>query len=193
MDHTHHKMEQGHGVNSMEAIKEVKTAKRTVETAVRLYGPANITSVLDRETYADKLAKIAEKLEIYFEKTDEVIEKLEALKSVETEEDIDKTLSEISEISDTLVDKVTKNEINVKKKIEQIIKNSSLENLSTQFKENVVNSSQSTLSTMSALSTLSQKISDYCEAGPFMTHLPQFVYSAKYVTRQYQKKLPEFG
>ena len=183
-------MEQGHGVNSMEAIKEVKTAKRTVETAVRLYGPANITSVLDRETYADKLAKIAEKLEIYFEKTDEVIEKLEALKSVETEEDIDKTLSEISEISDTLVDKVTKNEINVKKKIEQIIQISSNDNLSPQFKEDVANSSQPPLST---LSTLSQKISDYCEAGPFMTHLPQFVYSAKYVTRQYQKKLPEFG
>jgi len=40
---------------------------------------------------------------------------------------------------------------------------------------------------------LDQLIKDYDQRGPFLTHLPQFIYLAKYAIKQYQKKLPEFG
>ena len=36
-------------------MKEVKSAKRSVDTAIRMFGPANITSILDRDIFVDKL------------------------------------------------------------------------------------------------------------------------------------------
>ena len=40
---------------------------------------------------------------------------------------------------------------------------------------------------------LSHKIEEYCETGPFLTHLPEFVHAIKYIISQYKKKLPIFG
>ena len=39
-------------------LKELKSAKRGVDLAIRLFRPANVTSILDRETFVDKLAAI---------------------------------------------------------------------------------------------------------------------------------------
>ena len=39
-------------------LKELKSAKRAVDLAIRLFRPANVTSILDRETFVDKLAAI---------------------------------------------------------------------------------------------------------------------------------------
>jgi len=44
-----------------------------------------------------------------------------------------------------------------------------------------------------AIEDLSTKIRNYNEAGPFLTHLPEFIAGTKGAVAQYQKKLPEFG
>ena len=64
-------------------LREVKSAKRSVETGIRMFGPANITSILDRDTFAKKLGEITAKLERYMEKSEEVIDELEALKDLQ--------------------------------------------------------------------------------------------------------------
>ena len=154
-----------------ELLKEVKVSQRSVEMAIRLYGPANITSILDRDTYVDKLSKITEKLEVFLEKAC----KLEDLNSCDN----------ISKVSEDLIEKVTRNENEVKKKIECLIRNRGDPSLSKQHAGETKPNEN--------ISSLSKKIEDYCEAGPFMTHLPHFVYLIKYVVNQYQKKHPEFG
>jgi hypothetical protein len=176
-------------------MKEVKSAKRSVETAIRMFGPTNITSILDRDTYHQKLQAISTKLEIYIQKANEVIEEIEEIKGSELETEISQNVAEINAISDGIFKKVNDNESDVKKKVEDII------NLSEDKKSYEGTSgipSKSVLKTESKTSNktftiLSNKIDEYCEAGPFLTHLPQFVYGAKYVISQYQKKLPEFG
>ena len=93
---------------SAELMKEVKVAKQAVERAIRVYGPPNINSILDKDTYVDKLGSISAKLDAYFEKSDEVVETLEGLKGSEFETDIQKTIDEIEETSQALINKVTK-------------------------------------------------------------------------------------
>ena len=39
---------------------------------------------------------------------------------------------------------------------------------------------------------LGEMISEYNEVGPYLTHLPQYVFGVKYLINQYRKKLPEF-
>ena len=182
-------MEQEQGVRSLNLLKEIKVAQRSVETSIRIYGPANITSMLDKNTYAEKLARISEKLEVFLEKADEVKDKLDSLEKLESKEAIDNGKRSINDISNALVEKVTKNELEVKKKIEGLIKasngspnTSDLSTIEDQAEKTAPNTS-----------TLSRKIDAYDEAGPFMTHLPHFVYLIKYIVSQYQKKLPEFG
>ena len=106
----------------MEKLKEVKSAKRAVETAVKLFGPTNVTSILDRETFGDKLATITTKLETYLEKSEEVIEELEELRESETETECDKTIEEINTLTDAIIQKVNDNEHAVKKKIEEVVR-----------------------------------------------------------------------
>ena len=104
------------------SLKEVKSAKRAVETAVKLFGPTNVTSILDRETFGDKLATITTKLETYLEKSEEVIEELEELRESETETECDKTIEEINTLTDAIIQKVNDNEHAVKKKIEEVVR-----------------------------------------------------------------------
>ena len=73
-------------------MKEVKSAKRSVETAIKMFGPTNITSILDRDTYHPKLQAISTKLEIYIQKADEVLEEIEELKGCEPETEIIKKI-----------------------------------------------------------------------------------------------------
>ena len=40
---------------------------------------------------------------------------------------------------------------------------------------------------------LSANISEYCEDGPFLTHLPEFRNLVKFIIDQYEKKLPAYG
>ena len=42
-------------------------------------------------------------------------------------------------------------------------------------------------------SNLFNKILNYSENGVYLTHLPQFIETSKYIINQYQKKLPVFG
>ena len=176
-------------------MKEVKSAKRSVETAIRMFGPTNITSILDRDTYHQNLRAISTKLEIYIQRADEVIEELNGC---EPETEITKEVAEIESNSDAIIKKVNENESDVKKKMEEIIKEFNSSDSKKSYSGPSDISVERILITEAktsniALSTLSKKIDEYCEAGPFITHLPQFVYGLKYVIRQYQKKLPEFG
>ena len=179
-------------------MKEVNSSKRSVETAIRMFGPANITSILDRDTYYQKLQAISTKLEFYIQTAVEVIEELEDLKGCEPETEIIKKVKEIDAISDAIFKKVNDNESDVKKKMEEIIKEFNLgkDKQSCSGKSDIsvkgVLNIQSETSNKTR-STLSNKMDEYCELGPFLTHLPHFVYAAKYFISQYQKKLPEFG
>ena len=57
-------MEGEQEVRSLKLLEEIKVDQRSVETSIRIYGPANITSLLDMNTYAEKLSRISEKLEV---------------------------------------------------------------------------------------------------------------------------------
>eukprot|EP00092_Neocalanus_flemingeri_P023190 GFUD01025147.1.p1 GENE.GFUD01025147.1~~GFUD01025147.1.p1 ORF type:complete len:239 (+),score=97.38 GFUD01025147.1:61-777(+) len=105
-------------------MKEVRSAKREVESAIRLFGPANITSILDHGTFGDKLAAITVKLEMYMKKTEDVIEELEELKDSKegTETECDRRVDEINTLTEVIVKKVNDNECEVKKKIEAVIR-----------------------------------------------------------------------
>ena len=176
-------------------MKKLMSAKRSVETAIRMFGPANITSILDRDTYYQKLQAISTKLEIYIQKADEVLEEIEELKGCEPETEIIKKVREIDAISNTIIKKVNDNESDVKKRMEEIINLSEDKKFYSERSDipaKRVLQPQSEASNKT-ISTLSNKIDEYCEAGPFLTHLPHFVYGLKYIIRQYQKKLPEFG
>ena len=61
---------------NVKKLKEIKSAKRRVESAIMLFGPANITSILDRKTFVDNLASIKTKLEEYIEKANKEVEEL---------------------------------------------------------------------------------------------------------------------
>ena len=182
-------MEGEQEVRSLKLLEEIKVDQRSVETSIRIYGPANITSLLDMNTYAEKLSRISEKLEVFLEKADEVKDKLDILEKLESKETIDNGKRSINDISNELVEKVTKNELEVKKKIECLIKASN----GSPNKSNLSPTEEQEEKTAANISSLSRKIYAFCEAGPFLTHLPQFVYLIKYIVSQYQKKLPEFG
>ena len=163
-----------------------------------MFGPTNITSILDRDTYHQKLRAISAKLEMFIQKADEVIEEIKELKGCEPETQIPKKVAEVDSITDAIIKKVNDNEYAVKKKMEEIIKEFISSNVKKSYSEPSEFSMERLSKTKSktsnkALSILSNKINEYCEAGPFVTHLPQFVYGLKYVIRQYQMKLPEFG
>ena len=187
-------MEEGSRI--VDLMKEVKSAKRAVERAIRIYGPDNIDSILDKETYEEKLEKITAKLETFLEKADEGIDMLDELKGSEPNIAIDKKIEEIKSCSQAIENKVQQNESEVKKKIREVMEESSnskssdlgSSTISSTKRLNTNNSSSSR-----KITDLTQKINNYNEAGPFLTHLPQFVFAAKHVIKQYQKKLPEFG
>ena len=103
-------------------LKEVKSAKRSVETGIRMFGPANITSILDKDTFAKKLGEITTKLESYMEKSEVVIDELEALKDLteEAEEECDKMIDEINNLTDDIIKQVNDNEHQVKMKIDPV-------------------------------------------------------------------------
>merc|ERR1712106_744036 len=117
------------GTNTMDyeaanrRVKEVKSAKRSVETSIRMFGPANITSILDRDTFAKKLAIITTKLEMYMEKAEEVIEELDEVEKIKGETDGEYAIKidEINSLTDDIIKKVNDNENEVKKKILEII------------------------------------------------------------------------
>jgi hypothetical protein len=102
-------------------MNEVKSAKRSVETGIRMFGPVNITSILDKDNFAKKLAEITAKLEMYMDKSEEVIEELEELKDLKAEEECDKLIEEINNLTADIMKKVNDNEHQVKMKIEQVI------------------------------------------------------------------------
>jgi hypothetical protein len=104
-------------------LKEVKFAKRSVETGIRMFGASNITSILDRDTFSKRLGEITTKLEMYMDKSEEVIEELEELKDLndEAEGEFDTMIDEINNLTDDIIKKVNDNEHQVKKKIEQVI------------------------------------------------------------------------
>ena len=64
-------------------LKEVKSAKKDVETAIRLFGPASVTNIQEREMFGDKLAAITKKLETYIENAQVIIAELEDLRDRE--------------------------------------------------------------------------------------------------------------
>merc|ERR1712106_746259 len=117
------------GTNTMDyeaanrRVKEVKSAKRSVETSIRMFGPANITSILDRDTFAKKLAIITTKLEMYMEKAEEVIEELDEVEKIKGETDGEYAIKidEINSLTDDIFKKVNDNENEVKKRILEII------------------------------------------------------------------------
>ena len=45
----------------------------------------------------------------------------------------------------------------------------------------------------SARSKLSDRIAEYCEIGPFLLHLPQFIATVLFTLKHYQEKLPTIG
>ena len=181
--------------NNNKKLKEVKSSKRSVESAIKLFGPANVTSILDRDTYGHKLALITTRLETYLEKSGEAIEELEELRNDETEIECDKKIDDINILTEAIIKKVNDNEGAVKKKIEEVIRN--YEDNRNSSKPSEMPKSQSsrmgTTENTQDHSQLSDKIAEYCETGPFLTHLPQFIFGAKYVISQYQKKIPIFG
>ena len=127
-----------------------------------------------------------------------MIEEIKELKGCEPETQIPKKVVEVDSITDAIIKKVNDNEYDVKKKMEEILEefNSSDDKKSysepSDFSMERLFKPKSKTSNK-ALSILSNKINDYCEAGPFLTHLPQFVYGLEYIIRQYHKKLPENG
>ena len=56
---------------------KIKRARNKVESKLLLFGPNNITSILDKDTYATKLQDIAE---TYLEISEEILQGLEDLK-----------------------------------------------------------------------------------------------------------------
>ena len=190
----------------MPLLTELKSAKRVVESAIRLFGPANVTSILDRHTFADRLVVITTKLETYIEKAEEVITELEELKvsEVETEINCQRKIDEVNILTEAIIKKVNDNEYEVKMKIEEVIRefeaNKDKSSLSStadipepsQLPRNEYSKTNQTEKPREH-STLSKKIEEYDETGPFLTHLPEFIYLIKYVISQYQKKLPLFG
>jgi predicted nuclease with TOPRIM domain len=168
---------------------EWKAAKRRLESAIRIFGPDNVTSITDKETFGYKLASITRKLEIFIEKSQEVIDELEKLrdKDAETETEFVTGIDEINSFTEVIINKVNDNESKVKKKMEEVIKE--FEN-----NRNVMISSKTEFPLVqSSCSKLSVKIAEYCEIGPFLTHRPQFLSAAKYIIGQYQEKLPTVG
>ena len=121
---------------------------------------------------------------------------MEELSNCDTESDCRGKIDEINNITDEIINQVNDNDSEVKRKIEAIIDN--FENSKdtspgepSKFSESPSNQIHKTDSSVNP--ALSSKIAEYCETGPFLTHLSQFIYAAQYVINQYQKKLPIFG
>ena len=190
-------------------LKELKSAKKGVDLAIRMFRPANVTSILDRDTFVDKLAAITQKLENYIEKAEDVIEELEKLRDpkVATETEFGKYVDEINSLTEDIIKKVHDNESEIKKKIEKIIAasedsrdqkpeaSSSINETNSKAPQSARKKSTKTDQTEKPPdhSSLSDKIAEYCETGPFLTNLPEFIYTCKFIVNQYQKKNPIFG
>ena len=186
----------------MDVQKEWKSAKRHVLTALRLFGPDNITSITDFDTLNDKFDQITTKLGIFTEKSQTVVDELEELRngrndSAETDQEVVRRVEEINCVTEIIIKKKNDNEINVKKKMEEVMKecNSATTtkkpiNLALN-KDGKTNKKDSQPS--QPHSKLSDRIANYSEVGPFLTHHPQFIVTANYVIKYYQKKLPTIG
>ena len=175
--------------------KEWRLAKRQVISAIRLFGPDNITSSLDGETFSDKLDQITSKLGVFIEKSQEVIDELEELRQngAETEQEIFKRVEEVNSVTEVIIKKKNYNESNVKKKMEEVINECKLsKNAKIVSNEDKTDKSNSP-PMKPAFVKLSDRIGDYCEIGPFLTHRPQFLVLANYILKQYQQTLPTLG
>ena len=85
----------------MDVQKEWKSAKIHVLTALRLFGPDNITSITDFDTLNDKLDQITTKLGIFIEKSQTVVDELEELRNgrndgAETDQEVVRRVEEIN-------------------------------------------------------------------------------------------------
>ena len=186
----------------MDVQKDQRLAMRRVESAIRLYGPDNVTSIMDYDTYRKKLDQISTKLGVFIEKSQEVIDELEELrhKGAETEQEVSRRVEEISSVTEVIIKRKNDNEINVKKKMEDVMKecniskNVMLTNPTLRVDGNKGKKDQNNFPSIKpACSKLSARIADYCEIGPFLSHRPQFIATANYVIKQYQQKLPTVG
>ena len=172
-----------------------------MDLAIRLFGPANVTSILDRETFNYKLADITKKLEIYIEKAEDIKEELYNFEDdkVDTVTECDRKKNEINSLTEAIIKKVHDNEYEIKKKMEDIINasdacppNSKTNSKAPQPARKNSNRKDKTDQSPEH-SSLSDKIAKYCETGLFFSNLPEFVYTCKFMVSQYQKKLPLFG
>ena len=157
-----------------------RLAKRQVESALRIFGPENITSSLDFDTFSDKLDHINTKWEIFRDKSKELIDTLEESTQ------IDKVIFAM----DVMMKKKNKNENYVKQKIKHILKELKDSKNGMAMKEETILSERVK---KSARSKLSDRIAEYCEIGPFLLHLPQFIATVLFTLKHYQEKLPTIG
>ena len=161
-----------------------RLAKRQVETALRIFGPENITSSLDFDTFSDKLDHINTKWEIFRDKSKELIDTLEDSTDKRTE--AGKVIFDM----DIMIKKKNKNENDVKQKIKQIMKELK------DGKNGMVMKEETILSGMvnkSARSKLSDSIAEYCATGPFLLHLPQYIATMNFTLKHYRENLPTIG
>ena len=157
-----------------------RLAKRQVESALRIFGPENITSSLDFDTFSDKLDHINTKWEIFRDKSKELIDTLDESTQ------IDKVIFAM----DVMMKKKNKNENDVKQKIKQIMKELK------DGKNGMVMKEETILSGMvnkSARSKLSDRIAEYCATGPFLLHLPQYIAAMNFTLKHYRENLPTIG
>ena len=186
----------------MDVQKDWRLAKRRVESAIRLYGPGNVTSTMDYDTYHNRLDQISKKLGVFIEKSQDVIGELEELrhKGAEREQEVSRRVKEVGFLTEVIIKKKNDNEINVKKKMEEVMKECNISknvmstNLTLRVDGNKGKKDQNNFPSIKpACSKLSVRIADYCEIGPFLSHRPQFIATANYVIKQYQQKLPTVG
>ena len=96
---------------------KIKRARNKVESKLLLFGPNNITSILDKETYATKLQDIATTAETYLEISEEILQGLEDLKEGRAAY-YEKAAEEIKSDREDILKRVKENEHMVKKKME---------------------------------------------------------------------------
>ena len=194
---------------------KVKRARNKVETKLLLFGPKNITSILDKETFATKLQDIATAAETYLEVSEEILQDLEDLKEG-GEEYYEKLVEEIKSDREEILSRVRENEYMVKRKVEEIMKqedmnkyrcNEDISRLKDEVKEKELHPTNEKVENhpikkenMTKFVKNEQEegfllanISEYCEDGPFLTHLPEFRNLVKFVINQFKKKLPGYG
>ena len=186
----------------MDVQKDWRLAKRRVESAIRLYGPDNVTSIMDYDTYQNRLDQISTKLGVFIDKSQDVIGELEELghKGAETEQEVSRRFEKISSVTEVIIKKKNDNEITVKKKMEEVMKECNISknvlatNPALRVDGNKGKKDQNNFPSIKpACSKISAGIADYCEVGPFLSHRPQFIATANYVIKQYQQKMPTVG